>query len=57
MLLIELNYLGGETSLWEENTGFGLGCGDWIILINLVGIPIPVDYLCDDDKNSRNNNS
>lgn len=57
MLLIELNYLGGETSLWEENTGFGLGCGDWIILINLVGIPIPVDYLCDNDKNSRNNNS
>lgn len=57
MLLIELNYIRGKSSLWEENTGFRLGYGNWIIFINSLDIHIPLDYLCDNDSNTKTNNS
>lgn len=53
-LLIELNYIEGEPSLWEENTGFRLVCCNWVIFINSIDIQIPLDYLCDNDNNKNN---
>lgn len=56
---IDLNYIGGESGLKEENTGFRLGYGNWIIFFNSLDIQIPLAYLCDNDNNNNNkaNNS
>ena len=45
-----------EPSLWEEDTGFMLGYGNWIIFINSLAIQIPLDNLCDNDNSNTNNN-